>query len=270
VKKHSNYLHGYTLKEQKRLIHQARFLAPWVYRDIDYTNSKKLLEVGCGVGAQTEILLKKFPHLQITGVDISEAQLEFARRRLHSYIKSGQVTLVQADATEIPLARKSYDAAFICWFLEHVPQPAQVLKELRTKLIPGARLFCTEVNNASLFVDPYSPTILKYWFEFNDYQWLIKGHPFVGAQLGNLLHEIGYKRINTQTRPLHFDSRQKAVRAKFIRLWTDIMLSAAPGLLAEKRISKKELVALKKEFKRLEVADDSVFYYAFMQAHAHA
>ena len=54
----TGYLHGYSDKERDRLHRQARFLEPMVHSGLPYRRRKKLLEVGSGVGAQTEILLR--------------------------------------------------------------------------------------------------------------------------------------------------------------------------------------------------------------------
>ena len=53
----ANYVHGFDPEEQLRLKVQAEFLAPMVYKEVDFSGSKHLLEVGSGVGAQTRILL---------------------------------------------------------------------------------------------------------------------------------------------------------------------------------------------------------------------
>ncbi|MBK7845898.1 MAG: hypothetical protein IPJ71_19865 [Bdellovibrionales bacterium] len=50
------------------------------------------------------------------------------------------------------------------------------------------------MNNSSFFVDPYSPAILRYWIEFNDYQWSIKGH-YVGGSDGKSFDASGYKNL---------------------------------------------------------------------------
>ena len=76
------YLHGYSTDEQDRLYKQARFLEPKVFEKIDFSACKRILEVGCGVGAQTEILLRHFPELHVTGIEINDAQIAEARRYL--------------------------------------------------------------------------------------------------------------------------------------------------------------------------------------------
>jgi ubiquinone/menaquinone biosynthesis C-methylase UbiE len=119
------YLHGFSSTEQERLYKQARFLEESVYQNIDFSDSKKLIEVGCGVGAQTEILLERFPHLHITGVDASEAQLKTATARLQGSPEKSRVDFFQADALHLQFKDDSFDSAFICWFLEHVQEPVE-------------------------------------------------------------------------------------------------------------------------------------------------
>jgi len=267
--KKNKYLHGYDLKEQKRLIHQANFLENFVYEDIDFKRQKNLLEVGCGVGAQTKILLKKFPQLKIHGVDLSEKQLALASHLLKKEIHEKKVFLEKQNAMDLKLTKK-FDSAFICWFLEHVPDPLKVLKNTRKHLKKGAKIYCSEVFNQTLFLDPYSPAFIKYWFEFNDFQWSIKGHPFIGANLGNLLKEAGFKNINIKSKPFHFDSREPKKRKEFIDYFFNILLSAEKILLESKKVSSEVVNQMKIEVERAKKQKNSVFYYSFIQATAEA
>lgn len=262
------YLHGFNKKEQNRLLHQAEFLEPYVYAGVDLEFSERLLEVGCGVGAQTRILRRRFPKLKIDGVDFSEDQLKTAKQVLSKEIQQKSVQLFQQDAQKLKMPYKNYDAAFLCWFLEHVPNPLQVLKRTLQHLKPGGKIYCSEVFNQTLFVEPYSPAYMKYWFEFNDYQWSIKGHPFIGASLGHLLKEAGFVDIQVEVRPFHFDSREPQKRDAFTKYFTDILLSAEETLLNEKRVSKGLMRDLRDEVEVIRKAKDSVFFYSFMRATA--
>lgn len=264
------YLHGYNKKEQDRLIHQAKFLEPYIYSGIDLEFTNQLLEVGCGVGAQTKILCRRFPDLKIDALDLSQAQLDIAKDYLKTELSSKQVRLFQQDAQKLKLKNKKYDAAFLCWFLEHVPSPAKVLQNVRKHLKADAKIYCTEVFNHTLFVSPYSPALMKYWFEFNDYQWTIKGHPFVGGQLGNLLKDAGFSDIQTEMREFHFDKRNAIQRASFIEYFYQIMLSAEHTLRSEKRVDAELMREMKKEVQALKKDPNAVFFYAFVRATAKA
>lgn len=176
------YLHGFSPAEQDRLVRQARMAEPILFHDIDYSGVRRLLEVGSGVGAQTEILLRRFPDLHVTCVDLSTGQLDAARRNLGRMPwVEGRYALQQADATDLPFEPRSFDGAFLCWVLEHVPEPARVLGEVRRVLAPGAVVYLTEVMNASFLLDPYSPNVWRYWMAFNDFQFEAGGDQLVGA-----------------------------------------------------------------------------------------
>lgn len=262
----NEYLHGFDKKEQSRLIHQADFLEPYVYSGIDLEFCKNLLEVGCGVGAQTKILCRRFPKLKIDSVDFSKDQLLAAKYNLQSELKSKKVRLFQQDAQKLKMKNKDYDAAFLCWFLEHVPSPLQALKRVHQHLKKDGTVYISEVFNQTLFVEPYSPAYMKYWFEFNDYQWSIKGHPFVGASLGHLLDEAGFRDIRVEPRSFHFDSREPEKRAAFTQYFTDILLSAEKTLVESGRVSKYLVQEMKHEMKVIQKAKNAVFFYAFMRA----
>ena len=264
-----DYIHGYSVKEQSRLLEQARQLEKYIYPDIDMKGVHHLLEVGCGVGGQTEILLRRFPHIKITSVDISEKQLEVARHHLSSYVQEGRVEFVQADATKLKgLEGKSFDGAFICWFLEHAADPRAVLLRLRKVLKPEAPLWMTEVNNASFFMDPYSPNILRYWFEMNDYQWSIKGHPFIGLQLGNYLLESGYHKIRTDLRSFYFDSRDPEERNQFMKSFLSLLKSSSDNLIKDGRVSPELIQNLDHDLDEVFSAKHSVIQYGWVRAQA--
>ena len=157
------YLHGFSATEQARLVKQARLAESTIFRNIDYTGARRLLEVGSGVGAQTEILLRRFPDLHATCVDLNDVQIEAARANLGAMPwLEGRYAIQQADATDLPFEPRSFDAAFLCWVLEHVPSPARVLSEVRRVLSPGSVVYVTEVMNASFLLDPYSPNVWRY------------------------------------------------------------------------------------------------------------
>ncbi len=80
MKRSKGYLHGFTPEEQDRLRRQARIIENLVHEHrLPFQRSRRLLEIGCGVGAQTEILLRHFPELHVTGLDASQTKGKSAR-----------------------------------------------------------------------------------------------------------------------------------------------------------------------------------------------
>ncbi len=265
------YLHGYSSTERQRLQAQARVVEPMVHDRLPFRRCRRLLEVGSGVGAQTEILLRHFPDLKVTGVEFNASQIESAEQLLRTVPwAKGRYQLFQEDAMHLPFERDQFDAAFLCWILEHVPDPARVLAEVRRVLAPGSPVVVTEVLNSTFFVDPYSPNTWKYWMAFNDYQIELGGDPFVGAKLGNLLQANGYHDIRTDVKTTHLDNRDPAERAEFLAFWTDLLLSGASQLVARKLVSRRVVEGMRKELDRVGHDPNSVFFYAFIQARAKA
>ncbi len=263
------YLHGFTPTEQDRLYRQARFMEHRVHSRLPLTRARKLLEVGCGVGAQTEILLRHFPQLKVTGIDASETNLARAKNYLeHQPWTKDRFEAVLGDAGRMPFEPDSFDSAFLCWILEHVSNPALVLSEVRRVLRAGSPIVVSEVQNASFFLSPYSPNTLLYWDAFNDRQLALGGDPFVGAKLGNLLLRVGYRDIETEVCDIHLDSRAPAERAEFLAYWTELLLSGAPGLLESGNTTESVVEAMKAELDTVAHDPDAVFFYSFVQARA--
>lgn len=263
------YLHGFSSTEQNRLQRQAQMAEQVVYRDIDFSDASQVLEVGCGVGAQSEILLRRFPGIHLHGVDLSEAQLAVARQSLAEVPwATGRYQLQQMDATAMAFPSRSFDGAFLCWILEHAPNPAQILSEVRRVLKPGGRVFVTEVHNATFFLDPYSPATWHYWMAFNDYQLKCGGDPFIGAKLGNMLLSLGYEDIRTEIKTYYFDNRQPDKRAQIIQYWAELLLSAADQLIAAEVVTADLVEEMKVELNGVKNNPNAVFFYAFMQASA--
>lgn len=271
MNKESNfpYVHGFSSTEQLRLKEQAVFSEKSIYQNVDFFEAKEILEVGCGVGAQTEILLRRFPHLKLTGIDLNEKQLAVAHETMkNSFIPDDKYSFQKMDAAKLSFESQKFDGAFICWLLEHVPEPQKVLSEVRRVLRPGSTVYITEVLNSSFFLDPYSPHVWKYWMEFNDYQFENSGDPFIGAKLGNLLLSLGFEDVQTETKTWHFDNRLPAKRKQAIELWSDLLMSATDKLIAENIVDEDTVEKAKEELASVASDPNAVFYYSFIQATA--
>lgn len=242
-----------------------------VHDGLPFRRRKRLLEVGSGVGAQTEILLRHFPEIHVTGVEINDDQIAEARRYLATVPWAGdRYTITKGDATRLDFPQESFDCAFLCWILEHIPSPARVLSEVRRVLVPGAPIVCNEVLNATFFLDPYSPNTLRYWMAFNDHQLDLGGDPFIGAKLGNLLQSVGFRDVTTEVRTFHLDNRAPGERAEFLAYWTELLLSGAPALRAAEKVSQEVVDGMTSELELVARDPNSVFFYSFIQARARA
>jgi ubiquinone/menaquinone biosynthesis C-methylase UbiE len=263
------YIHGYQEVEQERLLEQAKVIENRIFDFIDFSEVNELLEIGSGVGAQTEILLRRFPHLSITGVEYEAKQIEKAKTNLTKHgCDLSKINFVQQDAMKLDLDKK-FDGVFICWVLEHVSKPLEILKSMKPFLQPGAKVVVTEVFNSTFYTYPEREEVMHYWKIYNEYQKSIGGDPEVGAKLGNFLDETGYQNINLRRGGFHLDKREAEEKKRVFTYWKNLMSSGAAALLEEKLISEDEVIAMQRAMDDLTTQEDSIFFYRFIQATAY-
>jgi ubiquinone/menaquinone biosynthesis C-methylase UbiE len=259
------YLHGYIPKEQQRLMDQAGVLGSLIYPRVDFSGCKKLLEVGSGVGAQTEVLLRLFPDLEITCVDYSQSQIDRARQNLA--FAGDRVKFVCQDARKLQV-EENYDSVFICWALEHIPDAAQVLVAIKPYLLPETKLWFTEVFNSSFYFHPALPGLTKYYKNYNDLQVSLGGNPDIGANLGNLLRNAGYREIELFHGGFHLDQRNPEELKEITQYWKELMKSAASGMIEAELVTEEDVLAMEHDLDSIALDDNAVFFYHFIQVSA--
>jgi ubiquinone/menaquinone biosynthesis C-methylase UbiE len=101
------------------------------------------LEVGCGRGVGTGLILDMFGADRVDAFDLDPHMVDLARRRLASV--GERVRLWVGDVTAIPAADETYEAVFDFGIIHHVPVWRDALREIRRVLKPGGRLYAEEV-----------------------------------------------------------------------------------------------------------------------------
>jgi len=104
----------------------------------------KLLDVGCGGGVHAVAFAEH--GWAVTGVDVSQAQLELARGR--------GVEVVEADAASLPFEDGTFDAAVSMFTHTDVDDFATVIRETARVLRPGGKLVYLGIHPC--FVGPHA------------------------------------------------------------------------------------------------------------------
>jgi SAM-dependent methyltransferase len=91
------------------------------------------LDVGCGNGAFTEILVERCEPVSVQGIDPSEGQLAFARTRPVSRVAQFR----QGDAMALPFPDDTFDAVVMPLVIFFVPDPAKGVAEMARVVCPG-------------------------------------------------------------------------------------------------------------------------------------
>jgi SAM-dependent methyltransferase len=91
------------------------------------------VDVGCGNGAFTELLIARCAPVDVQGIDPSEGQLGYARKRPGA----SRAQFRQGDAMALPYADRSCDAATMALVIFFVPDPAKGVAEMARVVSPG-------------------------------------------------------------------------------------------------------------------------------------
>jgi len=93
----------------------------------------KWIDVGCGNGAFTELLVERCAPTLVNGIDPSEAQLNFARKRL----AARQAKFDLGDAMALPFPADEFDVATMALVIPFVPEPIKGVAEMTRVVRPG-------------------------------------------------------------------------------------------------------------------------------------
>lgn len=149
------YVHGYSPRERERLVDQATTLEELLHCDTTYPAGSRVLEAGCGVGAQTVALAKRSPQASFIAVDIAEDSLAEARRRV-AETGASNVVFMKGDVYNLPFTDESFDHVFVCFLLEHLAEPERAVGCLARVLKKGGTLTVIEGDHGSTYFHPDS------------------------------------------------------------------------------------------------------------------
>lgn len=117
-----------------------RFIGRWTGRLADplvafagQLPAGPVLDVGTGTGSVVAALRQAEPGRDVTGIDVAEPYLAFARERG----ECGGATFLQQDAAVLDLPDDHFAGAFSCIVMNFLKEPAKALSEMRRVVMPG-------------------------------------------------------------------------------------------------------------------------------------
>ena len=111
----------------------SRRLAPLLIQFGGLAEGDRVLDVGCGTGSLTYALPQLANIASITGIDLTEPYVEFARSRN----TDPRITFRAADARALPFEGNSFDRAFSMLVLQFIPDAARAVGEMGRVVRPG-------------------------------------------------------------------------------------------------------------------------------------
>lgn len=111
-----------------------------VLQQIDPRRTDALLDVACGTGRFAEMIRSLKPSLSITGVDLSPAMIEVARKRLPPAPINPGVSWLVGPAESLPVKNDAFDVVTCANAFHLVADPRKALAEFHRALKPGGSL----------------------------------------------------------------------------------------------------------------------------------
>ncbi|MBO0693975.1 MAG: methyltransferase domain-containing protein [Acidimicrobiaceae bacterium] len=260
----NRYVHGYADREYERLHDQAGTLVRLLHHDTTYPAGSRVLEAGCGVGAQTVTLARQSRDASFVAIDISAESLAKAKAGI---LRAGiaNVEFRRADIFNLPFAPESFDHVFVCFVLEHLPQPVAALNALGAVLRPGGSITVIEGDHGSTYFHPDNPDARAAIDCQVRLQEDAGGDALVGRQVYPLLRAAGFAAVRVSPRMVYVDAGHPELADGFVRKTFTAMIEGvrtdaiAAGLIEPDRFD-AGIAALNRT-----TDADGVFCYTFFK-----
>ncbi|MFE0370679.1 methyltransferase domain-containing protein [Streptomyces tendae] len=267
------YVHGYRSEESTRLADQADALVELLHGDTRFKPGERVLEVGCGVGAQTVTLASRSPEATFVSADIAPESLKTASRRVAA-AGLANVEFVEKDVYALPereggFGEGSFDHVFVCFLLEHLPATVDALRRLRRLVRPGGTITVVEGDHGSTYFHPDDEAARAAIACQVTLQRHAGGDALIGRRLFPLLHEAEWSDIAVTPRTVYVDGSRTDLAESFTRRTFTAMISGvrepavAAGLIDPDTFD-AGIAALRRT-----AEPDGVFCYTFFKAVAH-
>jgi SAM-dependent methyltransferase len=226
---------------------------------LDWLNAPKNLkwiEVGCGNGAFTEELIAHCAPLEVTAVDPSEGQLNFARTRPGARLAQFR----QADAQALPFPDRSFDAAAMALVITFIPDPAKAIAEMARVARPGG-LVATYMWDTLAGGVPLSPLGIAFKAMGKEYA-RVSGNASKREVMQSLWQGAGLKEIETrQIRiPVTYSSFEDFCESNLVLIGPagQVLKAMTPAEITELKDRLREILPI--------AADGRIAYEAFANA----
>lgn len=155
-------------------------------------NNSVVLEIGCGIGAISGLILKNIPNGYFVGADISNETIDFVRKK-YSHCQNAE--FVVSDMTNFTHSRK-FDFIVLPDVLEHIPKEAHgnIFKTIRSLI----------KDEGTVFINIPEPRFLEWFHKYQPQDLQIIDQPLHTDELLNSIYPNGFYLEGLETYSLYF------------------------------------------------------------------
>lgn len=202
----SRYIHGSALKEQARLSMLNDLLNRPYIGMVAPKRGDRILDLGSGLGQFTAMMARRAGKGSVViGIERDRKQLATARRLLRKGTAAGRgragaarIELRRGDATRLSLAPgewESFDLVHTRFLLEHVPDPAGIVRAMARAVRPGGRVFISDDDHAVFRLTPEPRGFRRLWRAYERSYEALGNDPYVSRHLVRHMRAAGLHKI---------------------------------------------------------------------------
>jgi ubiquinone/menaquinone biosynthesis C-methylase UbiE len=199
------YTHSGKIDEVLRLEAQAQAFTQILEREFDIIGLKpgmKVLDAGCGTGANARKMAGKVAPGHVTGVDmdalfISEARKFATNNDIHN------VSYERGDITNLQYPDDIFDVAYCRLVLMHVHNPVATITELQRVTKRKGRVAVSDNDDGGVITYPEMPKMLELWNQYGQSAKERGEDRYIGRQLFSILSQASLQSIKIYPLPIH-------------------------------------------------------------------
>lgn len=135
--------HWWDADGELKTLHQINPLRLCYIKNIANLSGKSVIDIGCGGGILSESMF--FEGAKVTGIDLNKSVIDVAK--LHQLESKSSVEYLHIATEDLAKERKEqYDVVTCLEMLEHVPDPAAIVKACAELVKPGGHVFFSTLN----------------------------------------------------------------------------------------------------------------------------
>jgi SAM-dependent methyltransferase len=190
-----SYIHGTGPDEQRRLARMNDLVNAGSLRELRLAPGERLLDVGSGLGQLARLAAREVgPRGRVVGIERSTEQLARARELAEAAGELALCDFREGDAADPPLSAAewgSFDVVHTRFLLEHLADPAPVVRAMVRAARPGGRVILEDDDHDVLRLWPEPAAFAPVWAAYQETYRRSGCDPLIGRKLPRLLHDAG-------------------------------------------------------------------------------
>lgn len=191
----NSYIHGSSATERKRLALMNRLINQRCLDELELGNERQVLDVGAGTGQFTRLMASRLsPDARIIAVELNPDQVQAAFQARADSGNGCPIDFRVGDAANLPLEASelgTMDLAHARYLLEHVRDPAAVVRAMVSAVRPGGRVVLLDDDHEVLRLWPEPGGLMAAWNAYHRSYASLGNDGLVGRKLASLLYDAG-------------------------------------------------------------------------------